>query len=69
MIVGWTPPALAKPLMVAVGKDGSRLSELGPDDFLDSHPGILDGVAMPTMIAAGMPAMKQRFPTLRNGRP
>ena len=37
VIVGWrSPSARARPLIVAVGKDGSRLSELGPDDFLDS---------------------------------
>jgi hypothetical protein len=37
VIVGWrSPPARARPLIVAVGKDGSRLSELGPDNFLDS---------------------------------
>jgi hypothetical protein len=37
VIVAWrSPPALARPLIAAVGKDGSRLSELGPYDFLDS---------------------------------
>jgi hypothetical protein len=37
VIVGWrSPPAMARPLIVAVGKDGSRLSELGPNDSLDS---------------------------------
>jgi hypothetical protein len=36
-IVAWrSPPALARPPIVAVGKDGSQLSELGPHDFLDS---------------------------------
>ena len=37
VIVAWrSPPALARPLIVAVGKDGSRLTELGPHDALDS---------------------------------
>ena len=37
VIVAWrSPPALARPLIVAVGNDGSRLSELGPAAFLDS---------------------------------
>jgi hypothetical protein len=36
-IVAWrSSPALARPLIVAVGNDGSRLSELGPNDSLDS---------------------------------
>lgn len=37
VIVTWrSPPALARPLIVAVGKDGSRLSELGPNGSLDT---------------------------------
>ena len=37
VIVAWrSPPALARPSIVAVGKDGSRLSELGPAASLDS---------------------------------
>jgi hypothetical protein len=37
VIVVWrSPPALARPLIVAVGNDGSRLTELGPHDSLDS---------------------------------
>ena len=47
-----------------------RLSdwELPTDSFGDA-PGVLDGVAVPTMSAAGMLAMKEQFPTLRNGGP
>jgi hypothetical protein len=37
VIVAWrSPPASARPLIVAVGNDGSRLTELGPHDYLDS---------------------------------
>jgi hypothetical protein len=37
VIVAWrSSPALARPPIVAVGKDGSRLSELGPNDSLDT---------------------------------
>jgi hypothetical protein len=39
-----------------------------PDSFGDV-PGQLDGVPVPTMSVAGMLAMKEQFPTLRNGRP
>lgn len=36
-IVAWrSPPELARPLIAAVGNDGSRLSELGPNNSLDS---------------------------------
>lgn len=42
--------------------------ELPPDSFGDDL-GILDGLAVPAMSATGMLAMKQQFPTLRNGRP
>ena len=36
-IVAWrSPPALARPLIVAVGRDGSRLTELGPNGSMDS---------------------------------
>jgi hypothetical protein len=36
-IVAWrSPPALTRPPIVAVGNNGSRLSELGPHDSLDS---------------------------------
>jgi hypothetical protein len=36
-IVAWrSPPALARPLIMAVGKDGSRLSELRPNNSMDS---------------------------------
>lgn len=39
-----------------------------PDAFADD-PGWLDGIPVPTMSVAGMLAMKEQFPTLRNGRP
>jgi hypothetical protein len=36
-VAAWrSPPALTRPVVVAVGKDGSRLSELGPAGSLDS---------------------------------
>jgi hypothetical protein len=36
-IVAWrSPPALTRPLIVALGDNGSRLSELGPHGSLDS---------------------------------
>jgi hypothetical protein len=36
-IVAWrSPPALARPLITAMGKDGSQLSELGPNSSMDS---------------------------------
>jgi hypothetical protein len=31
--------------------------------------GVLDGIRVPAMSVAGMLAMKEQFPTLRNGRP
>lgn len=42
--------------------------ELAAESFGDD-PGILDGLVVPTMSATGMLAMKEQFPTLRNGRP
>ncbi len=39
-----------------------------PDSFGDK-PGMLDGTPVPTMSVAGMLAMKEQFPKLRNGRP
>jgi hypothetical protein len=41
--------------------------ELPPESFGDD-PGILDGLEVPTMSATGMLAMKEQYPTLRNGR-
>lgn len=36
-VVAWrSPPAKTRPLIAAIGNDGSRLSELGPDGSLDS---------------------------------
>ena len=39
-----------------------------PASFGDD-PGSVDGVSVPVMSVAGMLAMKEQFPTLRNGRP
>lgn len=39
-----------------------------PGSFSDD-PGRLDGTPVPTMSVAGMLAMKEQFPDLRNGRP
>jgi lincosamide nucleotidyltransferase A/C/D/E len=40
-----------------------------PTDSFDEKPGLLDGAPVPAMSAAGMLAMKEQYPTLRNGRP
>src|SRR4051812_15404706 len=40
-----------------------------PTDSFSRDAGLLDGVAVPAMSVAGMLAMKEQFPTLRNGRP
>jgi lincosamide nucleotidyltransferase A/C/D/E len=40
-----------------------------PAESFGDDPGILGGLAVPTMSAAGMLAMKEQFPNLRNGRP
>jgi hypothetical protein len=40
-----------------------------PPDSFGEEPGMLDGVVVPVMSVAGMLAMKEQFPTLRNGRP
>ncbi|WP_433298911.1 nucleotidyltransferase domain-containing protein [Actinoplanes sp. CA-030573] len=40
-----------------------------PADSFGTDPGVLDGVAVPAMSVAGMLAMKEQFPTLRNGKP
>ena len=40
-----------------------------PPDSFDENPGLLDGVSVPAMSVAGMLAMKEQYPTLRNGRP
>jgi lincosamide nucleotidyltransferase A/C/D/E len=40
-----------------------------PPDSFGEGPGLLDGIPVPAMSAAGMLAMKEQFPTLRNGRP
>jgi lincosamide nucleotidyltransferase A/C/D/E len=40
-----------------------------PADSFGEEPGMLDGIPAPAMSVAGMLAMKEQFPTLRNGRP
>ena len=40
-----------------------------PPDSFGEAPGLLDGMPVPAMSVAGMAAMKEQFPTLRNGRP
>ena len=40
-----------------------------PADSFGDEPGLLDGIPVPAMSVAGMLAMKEQFPTLRNGRP
>ena len=40
-----------------------------PADSFGAGAGLLDGVPVPAMSVAGMLAMKEQFPTLRNGRP
>jgi hypothetical protein len=40
-----------------------------PADSFGEDAGLLDGIPVPAMSVAGMLAMKEQFPTLRNGRP
>src|SRR5207302_1285556 len=40
-----------------------------PCESFGDDPGTLSGHAVPTMSAIGMLAMKEQYPTLRNGRP
>jgi lincosamide nucleotidyltransferase A/C/D/E len=40
-----------------------------PADSFGNDPGLLGGRPVPTMSATGMLAMKEQYPTLRNGRP
>ena len=40
-----------------------------PADSFGEVPGLLDGIPVPAMSVAGMLAMKEQFPALRNGRP
>jgi lincosamide nucleotidyltransferase A/C/D/E len=40
-----------------------------PPDAFGEEPGLLDGMPVPAMSVAGMLAMKEQYPTLRNGRP
>jgi hypothetical protein len=56
--------------------DGSFVQLLGrwsdwlfPPGSFGDKPGMLDGTPVPAMSVAGMVAMKEQFPHLRNGRP
>jgi len=56
--------------------DGSSIQLLGrfsdwlfPPGSFGDEPGMLDGTPVLTMSVAGMLAMKEQFPGLRNGRP
>jgi aminoglycoside-2''-adenylyltransferase len=49
--------------------EGSLFDLELPADALSDKPGTIDGLAVPTMSASGMLAMKEQFPTIRNGRP
>ena len=40
-----------------------------PAGSFNDEPGVLDGIKVPAMSVAGMLAMKEQFPTLRNGKP
>ena len=42
---------------------------LFPPGSFGSEPGVLDGVPVPAMSVAGMLAMKEQYPRLRNGGP
>jgi Aminoglycoside-2''-adenylyltransferase len=42
---------------------------LFPPGSFGNEPGTLDGVPVPAMSVAGMLAMKEQYPRLRNGRP
>jgi len=42
---------------------------LFPPGSFGDEPGMLDGMPVPVMSVAGMLAMKEQFPQLRNGRP
>lgn len=47
-----------------------RLSDwVFPAGSFGAEPGVLDGLEVPAMSAAGMLAMKEQYPALRNGRP
>ena len=40
-----------------------------PAGSFNDEPGVFDGIEVPVMSVAGMLAMKEQFPTLRNGKP
>jgi Aminoglycoside-2''-adenylyltransferase len=49
--------------------DGRWSDWMFPPDSFGDVSGVLDGIPVPAMSVAGMLAMKEQFPTLRNGRP
>lgn len=54
---------------VSAQPDGRWSDWVFPADSFGTVPGLLDGAAVPAMSVAGMLAMKEQYPTLRNGRP
>jgi lincosamide nucleotidyltransferase A/C/D/E len=48
--------------------DGRFSDWVFPPDSFGNVPGVLEGMPVLTMSVAGMLAMKEQFPTLRNGR-
>jgi lincosamide nucleotidyltransferase A/C/D/E len=40
-----------------------------PAESFGDEPGVLDEIKVPAMSVAGLLAMKEQFPTLRNGGP
>jgi len=49
--------------------DGRWSDWVFPPDSFGNVPGMLEGIPVAAMSVAGMLAMKEQFPTLRNGRP
>ena len=52
-----------------IALEGRRSDWAFPADSFGEVPGLLDGVLVPAMSIAGMLAMKEQSPALRNGRP
>ena len=77
--MGGTRPVAHSPGPLEGGSGGCRLDDaahaaaggvvLIPACSFNEAPGMLDGIPVPAMSVAGMLAMKEQFPALRNGRP
>jgi lincosamide nucleotidyltransferase A/C/D/E len=52
-----------------IALEGRWSDWLFPAGSFSEAPGLLDGIPVPAMSVAGMLAMKEQFPALRNGRP